>query len=370
MRPRWSCSARCRASTRTGVVAAINNKAAANTHGKVRRRTAWMHRFGTLTLSLWGGGIEESFARRIDSCACEKDCLRGRNFSFSPCRAVAEKLLLPDRHSALECIDAEAAGVERCGAMRGADGDEHRALRDFESPQPVNHRESPNREFFAHLIADFAHFGNGHCLIRLIFQVESSPIAGVVAHDAFKYNDRSVRRRFEPCDDLRRLNRLSDQRAQILFHRGACQNSAATNGRKKRDLVTGGKRGAPFGEFLVHRSHYGRTELRQLGKTTPIARKQILNAGAFGEFGILFRSANDVFQPAKEKHTHVHISILSARNGNFHHVDCVVAAQYPCGFATVRWKFVWRQLLTKTVFDKNAVNCRSISARPPDRGFS
>src|SRR5260221_1562722 len=119
---------------------------------------------------------------RVDSWRCEKDCLCGKNFSFGPCRAVAEELLLPDRHSALEGVDSEAAGVERGRAMRRADDDEDGDLADFEPPEAVNHRETPDGKFLAHPVTDFAHFGDSHRLVCVVLQVESCPVAGVVAN--------------------------------------------------------------------------------------------------------------------------------------------------------------------------------------------
>src|SRR6266446_6583851 len=211
--PPSSCGACCLASTLTWVVAAISSKTPASTQGSAERNTMQERRAGTLSPSLWGSCIEESFAMRVDSCQGEKDCLCGRNFSFGPCRAVAEKLLLPDRHGALERVNAEAAGIERGGAMRRADRDEYRGFADFEPPKPVNHRETTDGEFFAHLCTDLAHFGDGHCLVGFVLQVERCPIAGVVAHDAFKHDDCSIGRRLEFRSDLGRLNWLPDQSA-------------------------------------------------------------------------------------------------------------------------------------------------------------
>ena len=86
---------------------------------------------------------------------------------------------------------------------------------------------------------------------------------------------------------------LDAEGARLIVHYR--QNRAAADGRKKCDFVPGGKRGAPFGKFLVHGGHHRRPESGQLRETVPIARKQILDAGAFGDLGTLLRSANDVF---------------------------------------------------------------------------
>ena len=39
--------------------------------------------------------------------------------------------------------------------MRGADNDQHRGFADLEVAKPVNHRETPDREFLAHFRDDF-----------------------------------------------------------------------------------------------------------------------------------------------------------------------------------------------------------------------
>src|SRR5579872_4399088 len=177
-------------------------------------------------------------AIRIDSCRDEKDCLCGRNFSFCPRGAVSEKFLFPDRHSTLKGIDAEAAGVEGGGAMRRADHDEYRGLADFEPSKTMNHGETPDRKFFAHLLADFAHFSEGHGLVRLVFQIQSCPVTRVVANNSFKHDDSAIGRCLQLLKNLRGIDPVSDQRALILSDGSSGRSAASTHGRKKCDLVS------------------------------------------------------------------------------------------------------------------------------------
>src|ERR1019366_6715567 len=152
----------------------------------------------------WDGmrGAAKSSAHKIDSFGSEKDCLCGRDFPFGPDGAVAEEFLLPNRDAAFERIDAEAAGVECGGAMRGADRNQHRGLTDFKPAKPVNHRETPDREFLAHLGADFPHFGQGHRLVGFVLQIQRGTVAGMVAYDAFEHHHGAIGGRFKLHDNL------------------------------------------------------------------------------------------------------------------------------------------------------------------------
>src|ERR1700680_1044703 len=95
--------------------------------------------------------LTEFSAHKIDSFQDEKDCLCGRDFSFGPNSAVAEEFLLPDGDAALERIDAEAAGFECGRAVRRTHRNQDRSLADLQPAEPVDHRETPDREFFTHL---------------------------------------------------------------------------------------------------------------------------------------------------------------------------------------------------------------------------
>jgi hypothetical protein len=88
-------------------------------------------------------------------------------------------------------------------------------------------------------------------------------------------------------------------------------------------------RAAPFGEFPVHRGHHRRLGSGQLGKTVPIARKQILDAGSFGDLGTLLRSANDVFFAGPKIDPHVQVYFLAAQRGKCPRVGCAAMGQSP-----------------------------------------
>src|SRR5438445_5635748 len=66
------------------------------------------------------------------------------------------------------------------------------------------------------------------------------------------------------------------------------------------------ERRVPDGELLVDRGHQRRAEIRQFGKTSAIAREQIFEASAFGDFGVVFRAADNFLEPAKEQDFDAH----------------------------------------------------------------
>src|SRR5216684_860645 len=68
------------------------------------------------------------------------------------------------------------------------------------------------------------------------------------------------------------------------------------------------ERRVPDGELLVHRGDQRRTEIRQLGKTSAVAREQIFETSAFGDFGVVFGAADNFLEPAKEQNFDAHRS--------------------------------------------------------------
>src|SRR5580704_18365635 len=90
--------------------------------------------------------VTKESAQRYDSCAREKDCSGGRDFSFGPDGPVAEEFLLPDGHVALERVDAKSAGIECGPPMCGADSYQHGGFPDFQPPKAVNHGKPPDGE--------------------------------------------------------------------------------------------------------------------------------------------------------------------------------------------------------------------------------
>ena len=83
---------------------------------------------------------------------------RGRNFAIGPDGAIGEEFLFPDGHRAFQSVDGVAAGVESGGTMRRAHCDEDRSFADFDAPEAVDDGYAMDREFFAHLGANFADF--------------------------------------------------------------------------------------------------------------------------------------------------------------------------------------------------------------------
>src|SRR3989442_647689 len=69
-------------------------------------------------------------------------CVTSPALQAHPDLAVLEVFLLPDGHGALERVDRVAARLERIGAVRGRDRDQHRRLADLEAADPVQHRDA------------------------------------------------------------------------------------------------------------------------------------------------------------------------------------------------------------------------------------
>ncbi len=72
------------------------------------------------------------------------------------------------------------------------------------------------------------------------------------------------------------------------------------------------ERRVPDGELLVDRGDQRRTEIRQLGKTSAVAREQIFETSAFGDFGVVFGAADNFLEPAKEQNFDAHRSHAQA----------------------------------------------------------
>jgi hypothetical protein len=132
----------------------------------------------------------------IDSLRCRfrHACLQGRwrHLAIGPNGAVLEIFLLPDRNSAFQGVDGEAAGVERGRSVGRTDGYEHARLSDFESPQTMRDGDMVNREFLVDLPGNFADFGQCHGFVGFVVQIERGTSMGMIANAAVEGNDSAV----------------------------------------------------------------------------------------------------------------------------------------------------------------------------------
>src|ERR1700733_7506047 len=124
------------------------------------------------------------------------------NVTFGPDGAVGKIFLLPDGHGAFERIDREAAGIERGGAMRGADDDKDAGFANVQAAEAVDDGDAADFEFLANLRADFGDFGEGHALVGFVFEVERLAPAKIIAHEAIENHCGAVFRRASGLDDI------------------------------------------------------------------------------------------------------------------------------------------------------------------------
>ena len=91
-----------------------------------------------------------------------------------------------------ERIDGKTASVEGGGAMGGTYGDEDAGFPNFQAAQPVDHGHAMNGEFFVKVRDDFLHFGEGHGFVGFVFQIESTPVFRMIAHEAVERGNRAI----------------------------------------------------------------------------------------------------------------------------------------------------------------------------------
>src|SRR5579872_2837968 len=116
----------------------------------------------------------------------------GERLAVGPDRAVLKILFLPDRHSAFECIDDPAASIEGGRAVRRGYDDQDAGLTDFQPAQTMHYGEIADGKLPQRLLGERVHLLDSHLFIGFIIQVQSAPRPGVVANNAFKYDDGSV----------------------------------------------------------------------------------------------------------------------------------------------------------------------------------
>src|SRR5260370_29591498 len=179
---------------------------------------------------------------------CRHRC--GGQFAIGPNGAICEVLLLPNGHRALEGIDREAASVNGGGAVRRANGYEQAGFTDFKAPEAVNHGDSMNTVFIVELRADFAHFGQGHGFIRLVIEVKSRAIVGLIANEAIESDNGAVFRGTHVANYRGHLDGLAHQLVDIIVASRHWDASAAAHGRDNSEFVTAPHRPHPIADYL------------------------------------------------------------------------------------------------------------------------
>ena len=134
-----------------------------------------------------------------------------------PVGSARPVLLLPDRHGLLQRVDAEPRRLERLGAVRRRDDDEHRRFRQLELADAVQQRDAldvgparPGR------VDDLGHRASGRLLVRLVgHRPHAVASFGVVADDAREAHDGARRRGRRPRERGLGRQRLGRQRDPV-----------------------------------------------------------------------------------------------------------------------------------------------------------
>ena len=155
----------------------------------------------------------------------------------------------------------------------------------------MHDNDAVNLKFLSHLRADFAHFRERHCFIGFIFEIQRPPTAEIVAYKAVEHYDSAVLRCLEGFNQLQWPDRLADKLKNILDRRDML---SAAHRRKKRHLIARGKRLAPTGVLLIHRSRNRRSKFSQLRKAPAVTLEKILHARAVGKLSLVLLETYNV----------------------------------------------------------------------------
>src|SRR5581483_7119769 len=95
-----------------------------------------------------------------------------RGLASHPYLSALEMLLLPDRHDFLEAVNCETARLEGLAPMGCGDGDRDRSLAEIDDADAMGDRDAHDRPSSPRLARDLAHLGQGHRLVRLVFEAD------------------------------------------------------------------------------------------------------------------------------------------------------------------------------------------------------
>lgn len=209
--------------------------------------------------------------------------------------------------------------------MWGTNGDEHAGFADFQAAEAVNDGYAMDAMSLMKLGADFAHLGEGHGFVSFVFEVERGAIMRLVADKAIESDDGAVLRSPDVLDEPRCVDRFANQLKNVMVERcgHGCVSSAA-DGRQKGHFVAGMERRIPRSEFLIARSHDGRSVFDKFRNPRDVSGKELLDGGSVAKIQRFLGVADDIFQAAEEQ------DLYTSTLGNKGHRR-IVARAYRCG---------------------------------------
>lgn len=185
--------------------------------------------------------------------------------------------------------------------MRGADGDKHAGVSDFEAAKAVDDGHSMDAIVLVKVTGDFAHLGKSHGLIRLIVEVKRAAIVGLIAHEAVKGDDSAVLRGAHVTDERARVDRLANELEDVVEGRGHGFASTTTDGWKESDFVARIDCCIPSRKLLVARGHDRRAVFGKLRKARGIPGEELLDRGGISKVQRFLRVPDDIFQAPEEQ---------------------------------------------------------------------
>ena len=101
--------------------------------------------------------------------------------------------------------------------MRSADGDENAGLTDIKMTEAVEDGDAVYGVLIVDLRADFAHFGERHGLVGLVFEVTGPATMRFVANESIERDEGAVPIRTDVPDGSVRVDRTTEQFAPVHF---------------------------------------------------------------------------------------------------------------------------------------------------------
>jgi hypothetical protein len=186
-----------------------------------------------------------------------------------------------------------------------ADSNENAGFADFEAAEPMDHGDAMDAVLFVELLADFAHFGDGHGFVGFVVEIESGPIVRLIADEAVEGDDSAVLGSTDVEGQRSHIDGLADQLVDVIVWKcGHVDMSATAHGREKRDLVASPERRIPSGKFLIARSNHRGAVFCKLGLARGVKCEKLLDCSGVCELNGIFSMASEFLETAEKQDLH------------------------------------------------------------------
>ena len=131
--------------------------------------------------------------------------------------------------------------------------DVHAGFSKFEASETVDHGDAMNGKLVVEMRGDLLNFGQGHGLVRFVFEVEGAAILGMVADKSVEDNNGAVCVAANISGESDWVDGLVNQRCDIGGGSGHRYTSATADRWEEGNFIAGVKKGVPRSELLVAR---------------------------------------------------------------------------------------------------------------------